>query len=106
MRRSLFNSEGLMKRKPLATLLFPVVLSLGIAGCGLPGWVGPNLNISYIIPLGFGGAPGMFNPYGIVQALVNAFLGAALTNTDETTSTGNDGASPSVNPGAIDSIVN
>lgn len=95
-----------MKRKPLATLLFPILLSMGIAGCSLPGFVGPNININYIIPLGFGGAPGMFNPYGIVQALVNAFLGAALSNTDEPTTTGRDTASPSVNPAAIGAVVN
>ena len=93
-------------RRKVAKLLLPIFLSTGIAGCSLPGWVGPNINISYIIPLGFGGAPGMFNPYGIVQALVNAFLGATLTNTDDSASTINNSTATSTNPAAIGSIVN
>jgi hypothetical protein len=43
-----------------------------------------SLNI--IIPLGLGGTPGLLNPFGIIQAMVNSALGTGTT-TDGTTAT-------------------
>lgn len=45
-------------------------------GCEPLNWFGNNLSLNFVVPLGLGGTPGVFNPFGIVQALVNAALGA------------------------------
>jgi len=49
--------------------------SMLTAGCEPLGWFGPNFNVYTVIPLGLGGSPGLLNPFGIVQAVVNALLG-------------------------------
>ena len=45
-------------------------------GCDPINWIGPNLGLDIIVPLGMGGSPGLFNPFGIVQAIVNGMLGS------------------------------
>jgi len=37
-----------------------------------------DLTINYILPLGLAGTPGLLNPFGIVQAFVNSWLGTIL----------------------------
>jgi hypothetical protein len=36
-------------------------------------------SINVILPLGLGGTPGLLNPFGIIQALVNSALGTGTT---------------------------
>ena len=66
-----------MKRRRLTTLCTLIALltcSTLSTGCNPLSWFGPNLTIGVTIPLGLGGNPGLFNPFGIVQALVNSLL--------------------------------
>ncbi len=69
-----------MKRRSSAVasswmLVILVVCAVLTAGCEPLGWIGPNFNVYTVVPLGLGGSPGLLNPFGIVQALVNALLG-------------------------------
>lgn len=54
-------------------------------GCDPINWFGPNLFVSLNIPLGLGGAPGLLNPFGIVQALINSAVGASADAGDSAT---------------------
>lgn len=73
----------------------------GAAGCDASGFFGPNFSVNLIIPTGFGGNPGAYNPFGITQAIVNAFLGAGSTGGTTTTGSGSgSGATPSPVPAA------
>jgi hypothetical protein len=84
-----------------------VALLLAVAasgGCSVSGLLGPNINVNLVVPLGFGGAPGLFNPFGIVQAVVNALLGEAFSATGDTTPTEGGETTP-VDPGTIGAIV-
>ena len=56
----------------ILAVLFCSILS---TGCEPRNWFGSNLSLSLVVPLGLGGTPGVFNPFGIVQAMVNAALG-------------------------------
>lgn len=87
-----------MLRLALAGLIACSTLS---GGCFL---MRDNVSINLIIPLGFGGSPGVFNPFGIVQAVVNSLLGLSLSGTG---SGGDSSASttPPINPGALGAIV-
>lgn len=90
-----------MRRKTIGTKLAIVtalVVSPMLAGCDAVGLLGPNFSLNYVLPLGFGGAPGLYNPYGIVQAIVNSLLGTALPSGD-----GGDGGSPQPNPSLVNS---
>ncbi len=72
-----------------------------------------NLSINYIVPLGFAGTPGVFNPFGIVQAFVNSWLGTVLPSSGSSSSDSSSSdssssiASPSPTPniGAIGGAV-
>ncbi len=44
-------------------------------GCQPVNWFGSNFSLSVYVPLGLGGSPGLLNPFGIVQAMVNSLLG-------------------------------
>ena len=57
----------------VGTLLCSVLSS----GCEPLNWFGNNLSANVVVPLGLAGTPGLFNPFGIVQALVNAVLGVS-----------------------------
>lgn len=90
-----------MRRKTFATKLVVIAalfVSPMLAGCDVLGVLGPNVNLNYVLPLGFGGAPGLYNPYGIVQAIVNSLLGTALPSGDS-----GDSGSPQPNPSAVNS---
>jgi hypothetical protein len=52
-------------------------------GCDPLNWFGPNLTVDVIVPLGMGGSPGLFNPFGIVQAIVNGMLGVSSTGSTD-----------------------
>jgi hypothetical protein len=73
-----------------------VLFSPMLVGCDAVGVLGPNFSLNYVLPLGFGGAPGLFNPYGIIQALVNVALGSALPS-----DSGGDSAAPQGNPSGV-----
>lgn len=45
------------------------------AGCQPVNWFGSNFSLYIALPLGLGGSPGLLNPFGIVQAIVNSLLG-------------------------------
>ncbi len=68
-----------MKRqgRTVSTWVLVAVLTCSMltAGCEPLGWFGPNFNVYTVIPLGLGGTPGLLNPFGIIQGLVNALLG-------------------------------
>ncbi len=70
------------------------VCVLGSTGCDAAGFFGSNLNLSFIIPTGFGGSPGFYNPFGLTQALVNALIGANTPSGDSgSDSSGDDSGS-------------
>jgi hypothetical protein len=75
-------------------------------GCSLSGLLGPNLSINVVIPLGLGGAPGAFNPFGMMQAMINAILGDAVTSTDGATSTSTGTTSPPPDVSGITTVLN
>jgi hypothetical protein len=70
-----------------------------------------NVNINYIVPLGFAGTPGVFNPFGIVQAFVNAWLGTVLPGSSSSSSASSSDSSSGIAPspapdlGAIGGVV-
>jgi len=68
----------------IITLVTTTTLSTGCSSLFTSGSASYNV----IIPLGLGGSPGVFNPFGIVQALVNAALGTALGTGDGTAGSG------------------
>jgi len=60
-------------RVGLTSVALLVCLTLS-TGCNPINWFsGGSVNV--IVPMGLGGSPGLLNPFGIVQALVNAALG-------------------------------
>lgn len=61
-------------------LVVVVICSTLATGCTPLNWFGNNLDVNVVIPLGLGGSPGIFNPFGIVQALVNSALGQGGSN--------------------------
>jgi hypothetical protein len=58
----------------ICTLTAMLVCTTLSTGCDALRFFGPNLTIGFTIPLGLNGSPGILNPFGIVQALVNAAL--------------------------------
>lgn len=76
-------------RRKNATILTTLLLTLSLnAGCE---WdflrlIGPNISIGINIPLGLNGNPGLLNPFGITQALVNTLLGLNQAATGQTLS--------------------
>jgi len=60
------------------------------AGCEPSGWFGSNFSMNVVVPLGLAGTPGLLNPFGIVQAWVNAWVAGSqasdTTTTDDTES--------------------
>lgn len=77
----LFSGGRRFKRTRM-TWAMVVMTALGAAstGCVPLGWLGPNLTVYFNIPLGLNGNPGYYNPFGIVQAIVNSVLGSNFGN--------------------------
>jgi hypothetical protein len=48
-------------------------------GCEPLNWFGTGFSLNFVIPLGLGGTPGLLNPFGIVQAIVNSALGVGTS---------------------------
>ncbi len=48
-------------------------------GCEPAGFFGANLSINTSLPLGLSGSPGFYNPFGIVQSIVDNLLGSTTT---------------------------
>lgn len=68
------------------------------AGCEVTSLFGTNMTVDLIVPLGLGGTPGLFNPFGLVQAWVNSLFGArapAVTGGEGDEATP-DGSSPPI----------
>lgn len=87
---------------------FTLVLSATLAtGCEPARWFGPNFTVTNVIPVGLGGSPGILNPFGVVQALVNSLLGVGTTTTDTSDTGTGTGAAPSAvpDPGTISTVV-
>ncbi len=72
-------------------ILLALMLSVASAGCSPLGFFGPNFNLSIVVPLGLNGTPGVLNPFGIVQAVVNALIGSTATAGGATTAAGGSG---------------
>ncbi|MBN2560966.1 MAG: hypothetical protein JXQ75_08555 [Phycisphaerae bacterium] len=72
------------KGRPITAWALVVILvcsSLAV-GCEPTNFFRSNLNVNLVVPLGFAGTPGLLNPFGIVQAWINALLGADATGDD------------------------
>ncbi len=84
------------------TMVVAIACSTLAAGCEPSNFFGSNLNVNVVVPLGLAGTPGLLNPFGVVQAFVNALLGADAS-TGDTSESGDPipstGATP---PGHID----
>lgn len=72
-----------MLRFTLACLMLCAIHATGCTGAAR--FFGSNFSLNLIVPTGFGGNPGFYNPFGLTQALVNALIGggggAAAPNT-------------------------
>lgn len=86
------KNRKMIHRAVLAT----VCCSAFVAGCEPLGFFGPNLGINLIVPLGLNGNPGVLNPFGIVQALVNTAITSGGSATGPAAGTAPDG------PGGLD----
>ncbi len=64
------------RRRTNITLVTTALLlcSMFSIGCEPARWAG-SASVNLIVPMGLAGSPGLLNPFGIVQALVNAALG-------------------------------
>lgn len=89
------------------TAMALMVCSFATTGCDAYG-VLSSLNLSIIVPTGFGGAPGFYNPFGLTQALVNALIGANTPATDsDSDSSGDDsGSTVPTSIGAVSAALN
>lgn len=88
-------------KRRMLTLVLAATLACSTlsAGCSPVGFFGPNFTLSLVIPLGLSGTPGLFNPFGIVQSLVNSLLGAVAASGGGTTgSAGTGGSGGSIVP--------
>jgi len=74
------------------------------SGCRAVRLFGPNFSLSLIIPLGLNGNPGILNPFGLVQGVVNNLLGVSGTSGGSATPGGTDGGG--TNGGSIIPILN
>jgi hypothetical protein len=74
------------------------VCSTFSTGCEPLNWFGTGFSLNFVVPLGLAGTPGLLNPFGIVQAVVNTALG--LTSSGSSSSAYTTPAS-STNPPAI-----
>jgi hypothetical protein len=68
-------------RRPAVVAALVVILTCSLLsiGCEPANWFGSNFGLTVVVPVGLGGSPGVLNPFGIVQALVNALLGAGAS---------------------------
>ena len=65
--------------------------------------IGENLTITTVIPVGLAGTPGLLNPFGIVQAFVNAALSNIL-GTGSTSSSSGSSTSSTITPSPTPSV--
>ena len=97
----------MIRERRIITRLTAVCLTasaLFAAGCD-----GSDFNFNIVVPVGLGGTPGILNPFGIVQAFVNAWLSTILpSGSTSTTTTGTSTTAglptPSSNLGAIGAV--
>ena len=84
-------------RRPavVAALVVIMTCSLLSTGCEPANWFGSNFGLTVVVPVGLGGSPGVLNPFGIVQALVNALLGTAASTGGVAVADQNPAAAPS-----------
>lgn len=54
-------------------------------GCNPANWFSGGASVNVIVPMGLAGSPGLLNPFGIVQAIVNAALGLTATGEEAAT---------------------
>jgi hypothetical protein len=89
----------------LAALLL-ITSTVGTAGCDPYSFFSGNANINFVVPVGLGGNPGFYNPFGLTQALVNALIGGS-SSSDESggTSSSSSSASTLPNAGVLGSII-
>lgn len=80
----------------IATLLLAAA-TFGSTGCILGG----NSNFNIIVPTGFGGNPGFYNPFGLTQALVNALIGGSSSSGDSSSSSSSSSAGSTVPNAAV-----
>ena len=68
-----------------------------MAGCDRYSFFGRNMTINLNIPTGLGGSPGFYNPFGIVQTVVDNLLGGSTTAGETDGTGGTDGGSDGAN---------
>lgn len=93
-------------RRQRRIITWMTVLCLMGASALSAGCSAENISINYLLPLGLGGSPGFYNPFGIVQAFVNSWLGTVLPGSSSTTgsTTTGTGGSPSPTPTNVGAI--
>jgi hypothetical protein len=97
-----------LRRNVVALVLTGLLICAPLSsGCEPINWFGPNFSLDLVIPLGLGGTPGLLNPFGIVQALVNALFGATSAGATSSASYPTPNAqSPSSPAGAFGPAIN
>jgi hypothetical protein len=85
------------------TLMALLLVSTLATGCDKPpGFLGANVSINLNVPAGLGGSPGFYNPFGIVQTIIDNLLGsAAATGTAGGTTGGGTGGADGGTVGGV-----
>lgn len=84
-----------LRRNVAAWALAGILLCSPLSGgCDVLSFFGPNFSMDIVIPLGLGGSPGLLNPFGAVQAAVNAMLGLDSSSEEGDTGYSNPAAAP------------
>jgi len=81
-----------------------LLVSTLATGCEPAGFFGANMSINLNLPLGLSGSPGYYNPFGIVQTIVDNLLGSATTPADGSGGTG-DGDGGGADGGTVGGIL-
>lgn len=89
----------------ITVIVFCSTFMMGCDADVLP-FFGPNFGLNVIIPAGFGGNPGAFNPFGLTQAFVNSLIGASSSSSSSSSTDSSAATSPNPNAGALVTLVN
>ncbi len=75
------------------------------AGCEPSNFFRSNLSVNVVVPLGLAGTPGLLNPFGVVQAVVNAMLGADASTAEASGSGDPVPSTAATSPGYVDPAI-
>lgn len=91
------------RHRTVWAVLSLLLVSTLATGCEPAGFFGANMSINLNIPAGLGGSPGFYNPFGIVQTIVNNLLGASTTAAASGGSSG--GSSGGASGGTVGGVI-